>query len=60
MPLQKVKQDLGEILVVNSSVLGFTTLADIEMILKIVLLLATLGYTLYRWYTHYKKNKKND
>jgi hypothetical protein len=57
MPLQKVKQDLGEILVVNSSVLGFTTLADIEMILKIILLVATIGYTFSRWYSHYKKNK---
>mgnify|MGYP003110490518 FL=1 len=55
MPLQKVKQDLGEILVVNSSVLGFTTLADIEMILKIILLVATIGYTFSRWYSHYKK-----
>jgi len=58
MPIQKVHQDLGEVILLNSSIITATTLADIEMILKIILLLATLGYTLYRWHTHYKKNKR--
>jgi|TARA_R100001463_G_scaffold72056_5_gene125944 hypothetical protein len=58
MPIQRAKQEIGEVILLNSSIITATTLADIEMILKIVLLLATLGYTLYRWYTHYKKNKK--
>ena len=58
MPIQRVKQDIGEVILLNSSIITATTLADIEMILKIVLLLATLGYTLYRWHSHYKKNKK--
>ena len=58
MPIQRVKQDIGEVILLNSSIITATTLADIDMILKIVLLLATLGYTLYRWHAHYKKNKK--
>jgi hypothetical protein len=58
MPIQKAKQEIGEVILLNSSIITATTLADIEMILKIVLLLATLGYTLYRWHTHYQKNKK--
>ncbi len=58
MPIQRAKQEIGEVILLNSSIITATTLADIEMILKIVLLLATLGYTLYRWHTHYKKNKK--
>ncbi len=58
MPIQRVKQEIGEVLVINSSIITATTLADIEMILKIVLLLATIGYTIYRWHAHYQKNKK--
>ena len=58
MPIQKAKQEIGEVILLNSSIITATTLADIEMILKIVLLLATLGYTLYRCHTHYQKNKK--
>ena len=57
MPLRKVTQDTIETVVVNSSVIGFTTLADVEMILKIVLLIATIGYTSSKWFDHYKKKK---
>ena len=57
MPLRTATKDTAETIIVNSSVIGFTTFAEIEMILKILLLLLTIGYTVNRWYTHYKKNK---
>tara|TARA_B100000424_G_C22680124_1_gene372586 strand:+ start:351 stop:524 length:174 start_codon:yes stop_codon:yes gene_type:complete len=57
VPIRTATKDTAETIIVNSSVIGFTTFAEIEMILKILLLLLTIGYTVNRWYTHYKKNK---
>ena len=57
MPLRKVTTDISEVVTVNASVLGVTTFADFEMILKIVLLLASIGYTIARWRSHCNKKK---
>jgi len=57
VPIRTATKDTVETIVVNSSVIGFTTFAEIEMILKILLLVLTIGYTVNRWYSHYKKNK---
>ena len=57
MPLKRVSQDISEVVTVNASVLGITTFADFEMILKIVLLLASIGYTIARWRSHCNKKK---
>lgn len=58
MPLRKVTQDISEVVTVNASVLGVTTFADFEMMLKIVLLIASIGYTISRWRSHCKNNNK--
>jgi len=34
---------------INGSTLGVTTIANIEMGLKIILLLVTIGYTVAKW-----------
>ena len=57
MPLRTATKDTAETIIVNSSVIGFTTFAEVEMILKIILLVLTIGYTVNRWYSHNKKNK---
>jgi hypothetical protein len=41
---------------INGSTLGVTTFTNIEMGLKIVLLLVTIGYTVTKW-TDLKKKK---
>tara|TARA_Y100000593_G_scaffold33757_1_gene66279 strand:+ start:2129 stop:2305 length:177 start_codon:yes stop_codon:yes gene_type:complete len=58
MPLKKVSQDISEVVTVNASVIGVTTFADFELILKILLLLLSIGYTISRWRTHCRNNKK--
>jgi len=58
MPLKKVSQDLAEVTTVNASVLGITTFADFELILKIILLVLSIGYTISRWYTHCRNEKE--
>ena len=35
-----------------------TTFADFELILKVVLLILSIGYTIARWRTHCRNNKK--
>ena len=57
MPLKKVTSDISEVITVNASVIGITTLADIELLLKIILLVASIGYTKQRWRTHCKNNE---
>lgn len=40
-----------------STIVMFMTLTDIEVILKIFLLILTIAYTLYKWFYFYKKKK---
>ena len=58
MPLKRVSQDISEVVTVNASVIGVTTFADFELILKILLLILSIGYTIARWRTHCRNNKK--
>lgn len=37
------------ILIPNGAVFGFVTIADIEMVLKVLLLTLTIVYTLWKW-----------
>jgi hypothetical protein len=55
MDLQQLK-----LYFINGSTLGVTTFTNIEMGLKIVLLLVTIGYTVSKWIDLKKqKNGKN-
>jgi hypothetical protein len=45
-----------KILGINSIVLG-VSMTQIDVILKILLLLVSIGYTIHKWYLMYGKNK---
>lgn len=45
-----------KILGINSIVLG-VSMTEIDVILKILLLLVSIGYTVHKWYLMYGKNK---
>ena len=45
-----------KILGINSLVLG-VYMTEIDIVLKIVLLLVSIGYTVHKWYLMYGKNK---
>ncbi len=47
-----------KILALNGSTLGVTTLTNIEIGLKIILLVVTIGYTISKWIEIKNKNKK--
>lgn len=45
-----------KILSINSLVLG-VSMTQIDVVLKILLLLVSIGYTIHKWYLMYGKNK---
>lgn len=58
MPIQKTVQDSLEVFAVNGTVLGLTTFSNIEIALKITLLVVSIAYTIDKWYNQKKRNKK--
>ena len=53
MPIRKVVADIAEVVGFNTVILSVTTFANIEILLKIILLLISIGYTITKW-----KNRK--
>ena len=58
MPIQKTVQDTLEVAAVNGTVLSVTTFSNIELALKIILLIVSIAYTVDKWYSQKKKNGK--
>jgi len=58
MPIQKTVQDTLEIAAVNGTVLSVTTFTNIEIALKIILLVVSIAYTIDKWYNQKKRNSK--
>tara|TARA_R100000388_G_scaffold31080_1_gene24341 strand:+ start:683 stop:862 length:180 start_codon:yes stop_codon:yes gene_type:complete len=58
MAVKKVVGEIGPVLTVNSTSFALC-LTDLEMILKILLLIVSIAYTVDRWLYYRKKNKKN-
>tara|TARA_R110000824_G_scaffold245160_1_gene434166 strand:+ start:628 stop:810 length:183 start_codon:yes stop_codon:yes gene_type:complete len=55
MPIQKTIQDSLEVAAVNGTVLSVTTFTNIEIALKIILLVVSIAYTIDKWYSQKKK-----
>ncbi len=58
MPIQKTVQDTIEVATVNGTVLGLTTFSNIEIALKIILLVVSIAYTIDKWYSQKKKHNE--
>tara|TARA_R110002126_G_scaffold86750_1_gene209505 strand:- start:15 stop:197 length:183 start_codon:yes stop_codon:yes gene_type:complete len=58
MPIQKTIQDSLEVAAVNGTVLSVTTFTNIEIALKIILLVVSIAYTLDKWYNQKKKHNE--
>lgn len=59
MPIKKVVEEVGEVAAVNSTIMAITA-QDIEMGLKILLLVVTIIYTLDKFIHHRKHGKKDN
>jgi hypothetical protein len=60
MPIQKAVQESAEIIGVNTTVLSVTTFTNLELALKIILLVVSIVYTLDKWYSQKKRNAKKN
>lgn len=55
MPIKKTIQEISEVALVNGTILSVTTFANIELALKIVLLVVSIAYTVDKWLQHRRK-----
>jgi hypothetical protein len=60
MPIQKTVQDSLEIAAVNGTVLSVTTFTNIEIALKIILLVVSIAYTIDKWYSQKKRSNEKE
>ena len=56
MPIPQITKEVGQVLAVNASVLSVTTFSNLEILLKILLLVVSIIYTIDKWWYH-KKNR---
>ena len=56
MALPQITKEIANVLGVNVTVLSITTFSNIEVILKILLLVISIVYTADKWW-HHKKNR---
>jgi hypothetical protein len=56
--MKNLMKEVGDVLVLNTTTFTFVTLANIEVLLKIVLLLMSIIYTTDK-YIYNRKRKKN-
>ena len=57
MPIKKAVAEVAEVVGVNATILSVTTFTNLETLLKILLLLVSIGYTINKWY-HIRSGKK--
>jgi hypothetical protein len=56
MPIPQITKEVGEVLAVNGTILSVTTFTNLEIALKILLLVVSIVYTIDKWWYH-KKNR---
>lgn len=59
MPLKKSAEELIQVATLNSTTFAIT-FTNIEIGLKILLLVVSIGYTLDKWYSHKKRNEQKE
>jgi len=58
MPIRTATKEILEVIGFNATILSVTTFTNLEILLKILLLLVTIGYTVNKWVHHIKRNGK--
>jgi hypothetical protein len=57
MPIKKTIQEVAEVAVVNGAVLSVTTFSNLEIALKLLLLIVSIAYTVDKWWFNRKRRK---
>ena len=55
MALKTIVKECGQVLTVNTAILSVATFSNLEVILKIILLVISIAYTIDKWYFQKKK-----
>ena len=55
MALKALAKEVGDVLVINTTVLSVATFSNLEVVLKILLLVISIAYTADKWYFQKKK-----
>jgi hypothetical protein len=56
MALKQLAKEVGDVLILNTTILSIATFSNIEVVLKIILLVISIIYTADKWWFH-KKNR---
>ena len=56
MALPQITKEIANVLGVNATILSITTFTNLEVALKILLLVVSIVYTIAKWWYH-KKNR---
>ena len=55
MALKQLAKEVGDVVILNSTILSIATFSNIEVVLKIILLVISIIYTADKWYFQKKK-----
>ena len=55
MPLKQITKEIGEVIGFNTAILSITTFTNLEVLLKILLLVVSIVYTVDKWLYHKKQ-----
>jgi|TARA_R110000787_G_scaffold97831_1_gene201559 hypothetical protein len=55
MALRQLAKEAGDVLILNTTILSVATFSNIEVVLKIILLVISIVYTADKWYFQKKK-----
>ena len=55
MALSELAKESAEVLIINTTVLSVATFSNLEVVLKIILLVLSIAYTADKWYFQKKK-----
>tara|TARA_R110000824_G_scaffold6164_7_gene28355 strand:- start:450 stop:632 length:183 start_codon:yes stop_codon:yes gene_type:complete len=55
MALKQLVNEVGDVLVINTTILSVATFSNLEILLKILLLILSIMYTADKWYFQKKK-----
>jgi hypothetical protein len=55
MALKQLGKEVGDVLILNTTILSVATFSNLEILLKILLLILSIMYTADKWYFQKKK-----
>ena len=55
MALKQLAKEAGDVVILNSAILSIATFSNLEVVLKIILLVISIVYTVDKWYFQKKK-----